>query len=55
MPRRRKVGRPIIVYPRGLAADGKIGRSSDIATAVNDLFDRHGPPRGISDPSFDFV
>src|SRR5262245_20652911 len=29
-------------YPRGLAADDKPIAPSDIATAINDLFDRHG-------------
>ncbi|MBX9823920.1 MAG: indolepyruvate/phenylpyruvate decarboxylase [Xanthobacteraceae bacterium] len=29
-------------YQRGLAADGEVILPSDIATAVNDLFDRHG-------------
>jgi indolepyruvate decarboxylase len=30
-------------YPRGLKADSKPIVPSDIATAINDLFDRHGP------------
>jgi indolepyruvate decarboxylase len=30
------------VYPRGLAADAAPIMPSDIATAINDLFDRHG-------------
>jgi indolepyruvate decarboxylase len=30
------------VYPRGLAADAAPIQPSDIATAINDLFDRHG-------------
>ena len=29
-------------YPRGLKADGNLIVPSDIATAINDLFDRHG-------------
>ncbi|WP_316233945.1 indolepyruvate/phenylpyruvate decarboxylase [Bradyrhizobium sp. SZCCHNR1098] len=36
LPRQRSV------YPRGLAADGAPIAPSDIATAVNDMFDRHG-------------
>jgi len=31
-----------VAYQRGMAADGKPIMPSDIATAVNDLFDRHG-------------
>src|SRR5262245_55540806 len=34
--------RPSIEYPRGLAADEEAVRPTDIAAAVNDLFDRHG-------------
>jgi len=30
------------VYPRGLVADGQALMPSDIATAINDMFDRHG-------------
>jgi indolepyruvate decarboxylase len=30
------------VYPRGLPADDQPIRPSDVATAINDLFDRHG-------------
>ena len=39
---RKSVRRPRIVYPRGLKADDKPIRPSDIACAINDLFDRHG-------------
>ncbi|KAB2881452.1 MAG: indolepyruvate/phenylpyruvate decarboxylase [Pseudorhodoplanes sp.] len=39
---RKSVRRPRIVYPRGLKADDKPIRPSDIAGAINDLFDRHG-------------
>ena len=34
--------RPAIEYPRGLEADDQAVRPTDIAAAVNDLFDRHG-------------
>ena len=34
--------RPAIEYPRGLEADDEAVRPTDIAAAVNDLFDRHG-------------
>ncbi len=40
-PRQNKAA-PGIVYPRGLAADDRPVAPSDIAAAVNDLFDRHG-------------
>jgi indolepyruvate decarboxylase len=36
-------------YPRGLKADDKPIAPSDIATAINDLFDRHGPMPMTSD------
>ncbi len=36
-------------YPRGLVADGQPIEPSDIATAINDLFDRHGPLAMTSD------
>jgi indolepyruvate decarboxylase len=38
--RRRK--RPAVAYPRGLPADDAAIVPSDVARAVNDLFDRHG-------------
>lgn len=43
-PRGGKGGRkrPATRYPRGLVADGAPIAPSDIATAINDLFDRHG-------------
>lgn len=34
--------KPDVSYPRGLKADGKHVVPSDIACAINDLFDRHG-------------
>ena len=40
---KRKAARPATVYPRGLPADDKPIAPSDIAAAVNDLFDAHGP------------
>ena len=40
-PRQNKVGIGI-VYPRGLPADDQPIAPSDIAAAINDLFDRHG-------------
>jgi len=42
-PSRPAATRPATNYPRGLAADDDPVRPSDIATAINDLFDRHGP------------
>ena len=39
---RAQKSRPAIRYPRNLKADGKPIMPSDIARAVNDLFDRHG-------------
>jgi indolepyruvate decarboxylase len=47
-PRPRKTGQGI-VYPRGLAADDQHIVPSDIATAINDLFDRHGKMPMTSD------
>lgn len=41
--------RPATDYPRGLKADGSQILPSDIATAINDLFDRHGAMPMISD------
>ncbi|PZA12254.1 indolepyruvate/phenylpyruvate decarboxylase [Rhodopseudomonas palustris] len=40
-PRPRKVGKGM-AYPRGLSADASPIAPSDIATAINDLFDRNG-------------
>jgi indolepyruvate decarboxylase len=39
----RRANRPAVEYPRGLKADARPVAPSDIATAINDLFDRHGP------------
>ena len=39
--RKRRAAKPVR-YARGMPADGKAIMPSDIATAVNDLFDRHG-------------
>ena len=33
---------PAVVYPRKLPADDELIGPSDVATAINDLFDRHG-------------
>jgi indolepyruvate decarboxylase len=38
-----RVNRPAVEYARGLKADDKPIDPSDVATAINDLFDRHGP------------
>jgi indolepyruvate decarboxylase len=38
-----RVNRPVVEYARGLKADDKPIDPSDVATAINDLFDRHGP------------
>jgi indolepyruvate decarboxylase len=38
-----RVNRPVVEYARGLKADDKPIGPSDVATAINDLFDRHGP------------
>ncbi|HVZ53785.1 MAG TPA: indolepyruvate/phenylpyruvate decarboxylase [Pseudolabrys sp.] len=40
---RKTLARAPVVYPRHLAADGGAIAPSDIACAINDLFDRHGP------------
>ncbi len=40
-PRRRKTRRPV-AFRRGLSVDDRPIVPSDIATAINDLFDRHG-------------
>jgi indolepyruvate decarboxylase len=42
-PARRRPPRAHIDYPRGLKADDEPITPSDIARAINDLFDRHGP------------
>lgn len=39
----RKLKPPMTRYPRGLKADNTAVAPSDIACAINDLFDRHGP------------
>jgi indolepyruvate decarboxylase len=41
--------RPAVHYPRGLAADDQPLHPDDVATAINDLFDRHGPMPMTSD------
>jgi indolepyruvate decarboxylase len=41
--RPQKVRAPKTRYPRGLKADDRPVAPSDIACAINDLFDRHGP------------
>src|SRR5439155_16628851 len=41
--------RPEMTYRRGLAADDKPIEPSDVATAINDLFDRHGAMPMTSD------
>jgi indolepyruvate decarboxylase len=41
--RQRACGLRAIEYPRGLKADDGPIAPSDIAAAINDLFDRHGP------------
>jgi indolepyruvate decarboxylase len=38
----RRANRPAVEYPRGLKVDARPVAPSDIATAINDLFDRHG-------------
>jgi indolepyruvate decarboxylase len=45
----RPVPRPSVAYRRGLAADDQPIAPSDIAAAVNGLFDRHGPMPMTSD------
>jgi indolepyruvate decarboxylase len=47
--RRSKGRRAPLRYPRGLAADDAPIAPSDIATAINDLFDRHGTMPMTSD------
>jgi indolepyruvate decarboxylase len=47
--RRSKARRALLRYPRGLAADDAPIAPSDIATAINDLFDRHGTMPMTSD------
>jgi indolepyruvate decarboxylase len=42
-PARKRPPRAATEYPRGLKADERPIMPSDIARAVNDLFDRHGP------------
>ncbi len=44
-----RVNRPAVEYARGLKADDKPIEPSDIATAINDLFDRHGDMPMTSD------
>jgi indolepyruvate decarboxylase len=39
----KRADRPKIDYPRGLPPDDRPIAPSDIAAAINDLFDRHGP------------
>jgi indolepyruvate decarboxylase len=41
--RGKRLKRPLIRYPRKLKADDTAVAPSDIACAINDLFDRHGP------------
>lgn len=41
--RRKPVKHPKVRYPRGLKATSDPVAPSDIACAINDLFDRHGP------------
>ena len=43
------IERPVVHYPRGLEADDCPVNPDDIATAINDLFDRHGPMPMTSD------
>ena len=40
---------PALVYPRGLSVDDQPIHPDDVATAINDLFDRHGPMPMTSD------
>jgi indolepyruvate decarboxylase len=44
-----RLNRPAVEYTRGLKADDKPIDPSDIATAINDLFDRHGDMPMTSD------
>ncbi|UWU73847.1 indolepyruvate/phenylpyruvate decarboxylase [Bradyrhizobium huanghuaihaiense] len=51
-PRRNKVAgrkRLALRYPRGLAADDRPIAPSDVAAAINDLFDRHGKMPMVAD------
>ncbi len=41
--KRKQIKRPKVRYPRGLKANDEPVAPSDIACAINDLFDRHGP------------
>lgn len=41
--KRRPVKHPKVRYPRGLKANDEPVAPSDIACAINDLFDKHGP------------
>jgi indolepyruvate decarboxylase len=41
--KRKPVKHPKVRYPRGLKANDEPVAPSDIACAINDLFDRHGP------------
>jgi indolepyruvate decarboxylase len=46
---KRRTRRNVKSYPRGLAADDQLIAPSDIAAAINDLFDRHGTMPMTSD------
>jgi len=48
LKKRRLIHRPL-QYPRGLKADDRAIKPSDVATAVNDLFDRHGTMPMVAD------
>jgi indolepyruvate decarboxylase len=48
-PLRKTGGGKPVKYPRGLKADDNPVMPSDIACAINDLFDRHGPMPMTSD------
>lgn len=48
-PLRESSGGKPVKYPRGLKADDSPIMPSDIACAINDLFDRHGPMPMTSD------
>jgi indolepyruvate decarboxylase len=47
--KRRHPGRPSVNYPRRMPADDAPVKPSDIACAINDLFDRHGAMPMTSD------
>jgi indolepyruvate decarboxylase len=49
MAGKRRTKRKVKNYPRGLAADDRPIAPSDIAAAINDLFDRHGKMPMTSD------